>query len=192
MKLTLIFAGVAGASKFLEELTSEGQARCTEGVIGGLDTSFPKLKECYNDSSLYFSDLKVPCSDSCMDVTIRAAARVSKMCDTGAPDADHPVAMKSEKVYSVWTDEEAVRALCTSYGDNICLEEFFAISMQLLLPPTPYGYPGLRNSDICTKCTREIYNRFHQIPYQLPVVYYNVMNDPPTIFKNLGLVCGWS
>lgn len=191
MRANLVLLGSALGSRFLDDVPKG--SGCSD-KLREIEDRFPGLNECFSYSSLYFGTTAGPCSEKCLDLTVQASHRVAELCQLEPPNAQHPILSYKERVYAVWGNGDAARAVCEGHGarGQSCLDEFSRVSSQLALPPRLRTTNAVTAAKACTPCTRELYTRFKDNGYLMPVVYYQTIEDPDKAFRNLGVLCGYN
>ncbi|KAJ9068359.1 hypothetical protein DSO57_1029460 [Entomophthora muscae] len=188
MQFTLLLSllSLCLASKFGTDLRAAKGSVCASSKVT-VDKRFPKLKKCFQNSSLFFSTIHSVCRPECRNVTISASSYIVKKCRLGKPGKKSPVLANKHLSYSAWSDKQAVNIVCArSYHRNVCLSDFTQASFELK-PRKDYRSPRKH----CTKCNNRIFHKFKKNPYAIPSVYYQTVKDPADTLKRLGSVCGW-
>jgi len=154
-----------------------------------VDKLFPALEFCYKTSSLYFSPISVPCSNLCLDATIEASKYLTDACDIHLPTKDTPMISHRELIYSLWASKKSAYTVCKlSSNGRYCLQELAFYAPRLAFPDGR----KLNPKEVCSKCNKKLYKRFAKKPFSIPIVYYQIMNDPDVVLKALGELCQWN
>ncbi|KAK9718838.1 hypothetical protein K7432_005170 [Basidiobolus ranarum] len=171
---------------------NDKSAKC-QTAIKKVEELYPKLRECYQYTSLFFSTLETVCSEKCLDATVKASQHISEQCQF--PQNSQNLA---DSVFHSWSNMNTATVACKKIArggsQSHCLD--LVINGNVNWMNAKYGNreaKGKLKENLCVPCAQDFYQAVSNTKHQRePVVYYRSLIKPKELYKAYEELCGYT